>query len=403
MGCLREGQRSSSRGGFEETAASSDIHVRELVATARGPLIDLAWKAPQFEEAERHLIGYELFRDDASTRPPSRRTWKTMPLDVAEARGLEDLPNSQYGVQPIWRLYAPQPPYAIEFGPPSLPNHIGADPQVVVPPEERIHALAWLQRDGLITSEELELAVDQLLGRNALPAPAPVAGPVQAAAIARAPAAAVTRSRTTRTLVAYIAVAVVLILAAVVGAPFIGGLLFAHPTAVRILPATSATPTSAQPSPSPVPPAKRLNLQTILLKPSDLRPGYVSGPFDVSPLCAACLPASYSLSVTLKNPQLNRTILARTSVATFANDTPAILRSLMRSLSTGAWATGSGLGDESHTLSVNRSGTTYFYVVWRSGVITEEILLTSLQGSRTLQDAIDLAKIQQARTAAAHA
>jgi hypothetical protein len=326
-----------------------------------------------------------------------------LPLDVAEARGLEDLPNSQYGVQPIWRLYAPQPPYPIEFGPPSLPNPIGADPQVVAPPEERIHALAWLQRDGLITSEELELAVDQLLGRNAPQALVPVAGPAQEAAITRAPAATITRSRTTRTLAAYIAVAVVLILAVVVGAPFIGGLLFAHPTAVRILPATSPSPTPVQPSPSPIPLAKRLNLQAILLKPSDLRPGYAAGPFDVSALCAECLPAPYSLSVTLKNAQLNRTILARTSVANFANDTPAILRSLMRSLTAGSWATGSGLGDESHTFSVNRGGTTSFYVVWRSGVITEEVLLTALQGSRTLQDAIDLAKIQQARTLAAHA
>jgi hypothetical protein len=334
-----------------------------------------------------------------STRPPTRRTWKTMPLDVVEARGLENLPNSEYGVLPIWRLYAPQPPYAIEFGPPTLPNHSGGDPQGVVPPEERIHALAWLQRDGLITSEELELAVDQLLGRN-VPPPA-VAEPVHEAAIARAPAAAITRARATRTLVAYIAVAVVLILAAVLGAPFVGGLVFAHPSAVRIL--SSPSPSPVQPSPSPIPSAKQVNLRSILLKPTDLRPGYVAGAFDSNPLCPACVPASYSLSVTLKNSQLNRSIITGTSVAPSAADTKAVLQALMASWSTGGWASAKGLGDESHTYSSTQSGRTYFYVVWRSGVITNEVVLVALKGTRTLQDALALANLQQSRTVAAHA
>jgi hypothetical protein len=322
-----------------------------------------------------------------------------MPFDAVEARGLEALPRSEYGVQPVWRLYAAQPPYAIEFGPPSLPNPVGADPQVIVPSEERIHALAWLQRDGLITSEELELAVGEFLGRNA-PA-APVAQPVQEAAIARTPAAGVTRIRATRTLVAYVAVAVVLILAAVVGAPFVGGLVFAHPAAVRIV--SSPSPFPVQTPPSPTPPAKQVNLRSILIKPADLRPGYVSGSFDSSPLCAPCVPASYSLSVTLKNPQLNRSIITGTSVAPNTDNSRAVVQALMTTWSSGGWATGKGLGDESHTHSATQSGKTYFYVVWRSGVVTNEVVLVALKGTRTLQNAIDLAKIQQARTVAAHA
>jgi hypothetical protein len=50
---------------------------------------------------------------------------------------------------------------------------------------------------------------------------------------------------------------------------------------------------------------------------------------------------------------------------------------------------------------VTRGGRTYFYVVWRAGAITEELRVIATQGSLTIQSAIDLAKIQQARTAAA--
>jgi hypothetical protein len=322
-----------------------------------------------------------------------------MPFDVVEARGLENLPNSEFGVQPVWRLYAPQPPYAIEFGPPSLPNPSGADPLTVLPPEERIHALAWLQRDGLITSEELELAVDQLLGRDA-PVP-PMPEPVPGAVVARATTVPVTRAKATRTLIAYIAVAIVLILAAVAGAPFLGGILFARPTAVRITPAVSGSPTAAPPSPSPS--ARQVNLRSILIKPADLRTGYVSGAFDANPLCPSCVPSSSSLSVTLKNSQLNRSLTTGTSIAPTAADSKTVLQALMASWSTGGWATGKGLGDESHTHSATQSGKTYFYVVWRSGVVTNEVVLVALKGSRTLQDAIDIAKIQQIRTVAAHA
>jgi hypothetical protein len=364
------------------------------VATARGPLVDLAWKPPEFEEAERHLVGYELFRDDMSTRPPTRRAWKTMPLDVVEAHGLENLPNSEYGVQPIWRLYAPQPPYAIEFGPPNR------NAQVVVPPEERIHALAWLQRDGLITSEELELAVDHLLGRD-VPVP-PIPQAVPKAVVPRAPAVPLTRAKATRTLVAYIAVAVVLILAAFVGAPIVGGIVFAHPSAVRILSSPSPTP-SASPSPSPLPSAKQINLRSILIKTTDLRSGYISRAFDSNPLCPACVPASYSLSVDLTNSQLKRLITTGTSVAPSAADSKTVLQALMTSWSTGAWVTGKGLGDESHTTSGSQNGRGYFYVVWRSGVITNEVVLMAPIGTRKLQDAIALAQLQQTRTVAAHA
>jgi len=75
----------------------------------------------------------------------------------------------------------------------------------------------------------------------------------------------------------------------------------------------------------------------------------------------------------------------------------------MASWSTGGWASAKGLGDESHTYSSTQSGRTYFYVVWRSGVITNEVVLVALKGTRTLQDALALANLQQSRTVAAHA
>jgi hypothetical protein len=103
-----------------EQAPASDLRVQELVATARGAGIDLEWKAPIFDPRTRQLIGFELFRDDMSTRPPSRRTWKTMPSDVLGVSGLEILTRSEYGVQPIWRLLGGGPTAVIEYGPPRL-------------------------------------------------------------------------------------------------------------------------------------------------------------------------------------------------------------------------------------------------------------------------------------------
>ncbi len=121
----------------------------------RGARTDLAWKAPDFDAATRQLVGFELFRDDMSTLPPSRLTSALVPGQVLEARDLEVLPQSQYGVQPIWRVAQAGPPAAIEFGPPRLIRDL-AGPAIFVPPEERIHSLAFLQRQGAITSEELE-------------------------------------------------------------------------------------------------------------------------------------------------------------------------------------------------------------------------------------------------------
>ena len=100
---------------------------------------------------------------------------------------------------------------------------------------------------------------------------------------------------------------------------------------------------------------------------------------------------------------MNRSIITGTSVAPSASDSHAVVQALMTTWSSSGWATGKGLGDESHTHSATQSGKTYFYVLWRSGVVTNEVVLVALKGTRTLQNAIDLAKIQQARTVAAHA
>jgi hypothetical protein len=79
------------------------------------------------------------------------------------------------------------------------------------------------------------------------------------------------------------------------------------------------------------------------------------------------------------------------------------MQALMASLSSGHWSKGSGLGAESYLLTSSISGTSYFYLVWRSGVVVDQIVLSGPKGGITLQNAIDLAKLQQLRTAAIHA
>jgi hypothetical protein len=62
-----------------------------------------------------------------------------------------------------------------------------------------------------------------------------------------------------------------------------------------------------------------------------------------------------------------------------------------------------GLGDEAYgkTIVYPKLGQTYYVVVWRTGVMTNEILLIVPKGALSLQSAIDLAKIQQPRAAQA--
>jgi hypothetical protein len=389
--CLRPSQASSSRGGFEKTAPSSDLGVRELLATVRGALIDLTWNAPDFDPTTRQLVGYELFRDDMSTRPPSRRTWRTVPSAVIELRGLEDLPRSEYGVQPIWRAFTGEHPDTIEYGPPSLSTDPSGASPVMVPPEERIRSLGWLQRDGLITSEEQELAVEQLLGPRFVPQPK-VEIPV-------VPAVSTTPATSRRTLIAYGLAVVIVIVAAVAGAQVVGRLLSNQPSTARVVSSPSPAPPSP-PSPSPTPRAVSVNLRSILVKPTDLRSGYVAGSYDSTPLCGTCVPVAYSLSVVIQDRQLHRSVLTGASVALTADQSHSVVQNLMSS-QRDPWVKSSGLGNESYVASYTVGGLGHFLVVWRDGVIAEEIDLIAPQGSRSIQNAIDLAKLQQARSATA--
>lgn len=353
-------------------------------------MIDLAWQPPDFDASTRELIGYELFRDDTSTRPASRLTWKTVPGAIHEARGLEVLPHSEYGVQPIWRIFAAEPPAAIEFGPPRLASRIDGPGNAVVMPDERIRPLAWLQRDGLITSQELELAIEELLGTRAQPAPEPE--------IATAAAGTSASKKPTRVLAGGVGAVLLLLLVAVAG-PSVGRLLFTQQSAVRV----SSSPSPIAPSPSPSPSGRPLNIRSILIKPTDLRPGYVAGPYDSSLLCSACVPALSSLTLVLQNRQLHRTVITAASATPSAADSSSVMQALMTFRSGGSWSKGKGLGDESYLVTSSINGKSYFYVVWRSGVVVDEIVLAGPKGTITLQNAIDLAKLQQLRTAAVHA
>jgi hypothetical protein len=386
----------------DKTAQTFDLRVQGLVATVRGTLVDLAWKAPDFDGATRQLVGFELFRDDISTHPPSRLTSALVPGQVLEARDLEVLPQSQYGVQPIWRKAGAGPILAIEFGPPRLIKDL-AGPEIFVPPEERIHSLAYLQRQGAITSEEMELAVERLLGGAQ---PAPARQPTPRAVVAAGGVAGDGPSRRTRVALAYVAVAAVLVLALVAAEQLISRFVFNQPSAANH---ATATP-SSQPSPSsvnsasPSPSAVVVDLHPVLIKATDLRAGYVLIQTNSSLLCPKCVPQVSSLNVQLQNKSFKRTIVSAASIAPSTSDGRSVVAALktFRNAS-GGWSAVAGLGDEGYgkTIVYSNLGQTYYVVVWRTGVMTNEILLIVPKGTLSLQSAIDLAKIQQPRAAQA--
>jgi hypothetical protein len=361
----------------------------------RGGFSDLAWSPPEFDLAARQLIGFELFRDDISTEPPSRLTWRTMPPNVVDARGLEIVPHGEYGVQAIWRRTTEaEPVAAIEYGPARLIKDL-AGPAIVVPAEQRIHSLAFLQSHGAITSAEMELAIDRLLGKAQPPienAPKPKSViPVAARA-----------GHPRRVAFAYLAIAVVMVLALVAAQQLIGRVLVTKTSPISV---AASTP-SAQPSPlaSPSPTGKPVDLRPVLLKTTDLRAGYVAGPFSSQPMCSACTPAVSSLSVVFRDKKLNRTILTAASVAPASSDNKALAAALIAFVgNTQSWASVARLGDAAFSTSITTQNTTQvaFYVVWRTGVITNEIMLDGPRGALTLQNAIDLAKVQQGRAAKA--
>jgi hypothetical protein len=378
------------------TDRASDLRVQGLTATVRGGFSDLAWSPPEFDPAARQLVGFELFRDDTSTEPPSRLTWRTVPPNVLEARGLEIVPHGEYGVQAIWRRTTEaEPVAAIEYGPARLIKDL-AGPAIVVPAEQRIHSLAFLQSHGAITSAEMELAIDRLLGKAQPPienAPRPKAVPV--AAIAGAP-------QPRRVAFAYIAIAVVMVLALVAAQQLIGHFLF--PKASPISVAASTPSSQPTPSPSPSPTAKAVDLRPVLLKTTDLRAGYVAGPSSSQPLCSACTPAVSSLSVVFRNNKLNRTILTAATVTPASSDNKALAAALIASVgNTQSWAQVARLGDAAFSTSITTQNKTQvsYYVVWRTGAITNEVMLVGPRGALTLQNAIDLAKVQQGRAAKA--
>jgi len=71
--------------------------------------------------------------------------------------------------------------------------------------------------------------------------------------------------------------------------------------------------------------------------------------------------------------------------------------------SSGVWSEVAGLGDAGfgNTTVYSKLGQTYYFVVWHTGVMTNEIVLIVPKGTLSLQSAIDLAKVQQARAAKA--
>jgi hypothetical protein len=385
----------------KKTAQNFDLRVQGLGATVRGSVVDLVWTAPAFDGATRQLVGFELFRDDMSTHPPSRLTSTLVPGQVLEARDLEVLPQSQYGVQPIWRTAGAGPTAAIEFGPPRLIKDL-AGPEIFVPPEERIHSLAYLQRQGAITSAELDQAVERFLGRAQ---PASARQPTPRAMVAGPGAVRARSSRRQRVVLAYVGVAVVLVLALVAAEQLISRLVFNQPSAANHATSTpSAQPSPSAPPASPSPPTVVVDLRPVLIKSTDLRAGYVLTQTGSKPLCPKCVPQVSSLAVQLQNKTLKRTILSAASIAPSPSDGASVVAALKTFRGgSGVWSAVARLGDEGYgkTIVNSKLGQTYYVVVWRTGVMANEILLIVPKGTLSLQNAIDLAKIQQARAAQA--
>ena len=204
---------------------------------------------------------------------------------------------------------------------------------------------------------------------------------------------------------AYAAVAVVLVVALVAAEQLISHFLFNQPSAANHATSTPSAPSpSSAPSASPSPPTVAVDLGPVLIKITDLRAGYAVTQTGTKPLCTKCVPQVSSLAVQLQNKTLKRTILSAASIAPSASDARSVLAALKtyRNAS-GGWSAVAGLGDEGYGKSIAYSnlGQTYYVVLWRTGVMTNEILLIVPKGTLSLQSAIDLAKIQQPRAAQA--
>src|SRR5207237_8242946 len=122
------------------------------------------------------------------------------------------------------------------------------------------------------------------------------------------------------------------------------------------------------------------------------------------PPCPACVPQRSSLAVQLQNKKLKRSILSAASIAPSPSDSGSVVAALKKYRSaSGGWGAVAGLGDEGYGKSIVYSnlGQTYYFVVWRTGAMTNEILLIVPKGTLSLQSAIDLAKVQHARAAQA--
>ncbi|MFI5270362.1 MAG: hypothetical protein ACHQ7M_23535, partial [Chloroflexota bacterium] len=76
---------------------------------------------------------------------------------------------------------------------------------------------------------------------------------------------------------------------------------------------------------------------------------------------------------------------------------------LMASVANSSWRLVPHLGEAAFSTSIGtqNGAQVAFYVVWRIGTISNEIMLAGPGGTLTLQNAIDLARVQQGRTAKA--
>jgi len=156
----------------------------------------------------------------------------------------------------------------------------------------------------------------------------------------------------------------------------------------------ATTETTTTPSPSPVRIPVPIDPQAIVIRLSDLRTGYRPSLQTQHPTCSSCRVAS-SLRVEFWNSDSQRLIISEVNVAATVDDAIANLRAILSGYPPGV--TVQGLGDQSYGGTGPLPMSEGFFVIWRSGMLTQWLTISAPPGTLSLQNAIDLARVQEAR------
>src|SRR5258708_39010113 len=118
-----------------------------------------------------------------------------------------------------------------------------------------------------------------------------------------------------------------MVLGLVAAEQLVGRLVLNQPSGAASTPSAQRSPSSTSSS-SHTPPPVVVDLRPVLIKPTDLRAGYVVQQTGSKPLCPKCVPQVSSLAVQLQNNAVKRTILSAASIAPSPGDTKTVAAAL---------------------------------------------------------------------------